>query len=97
MATGGPREEEQVVPHEEDNGVRAVQARYLRSPSPSRSVCTQPHTQYSRLQSTRSPLSPGHGSSKEQLGTQSVVVRPGVRMTGGGIWGNMEWFTKRNG
>ncbi|XP_049632385.1 serine/threonine/tyrosine-interacting-like protein 2 [Suncus etruscus] len=36
MATGGSREEEQVVPHEEDNGVRAVQARYLRSPSPSR-------------------------------------------------------------
>lgn len=36
MATGGDPEEEQVVPSEEDVDVRAVQARYLRSPSPSR-------------------------------------------------------------
>lgn len=36
MATGGDPEEEQVVPSEEDDvDVRAVQARYLRSPSPS--------------------------------------------------------------
>ncbi|XP_038204484.1 serine/threonine/tyrosine-interacting-like protein 2 [Arvicola amphibius] len=36
MATGGDPEEEQVVPNEEDEAdVRAVQARYLRSPSPS--------------------------------------------------------------
>ncbi|XP_004425137.1 PREDICTED: inactive dual specificity phosphatase 27 [Ceratotherium simum simum] len=36
MATGGDPEEEQVVPSEEDEAdVRAVQARYLRSPSPS--------------------------------------------------------------
>ncbi|XP_066227497.1 serine/threonine/tyrosine-interacting-like protein 2 [Saccopteryx leptura] len=36
MATGGDPEEEQVVPGEEDEAdVRAVQARYLRSPSPS--------------------------------------------------------------
>ncbi|KAG8515767.1 Inactive dual specificity phosphatase 27, partial [Galemys pyrenaicus] len=36
MATGGDLEEEQVVPSEEEEGdVRAVQARYLRSPSPS--------------------------------------------------------------
>lgn len=36
MATGGDAEEEQVVPNEEDEAdVRAVQARYLRSPSPS--------------------------------------------------------------
>ncbi|KAL1769866.1 inactive dual specificity phosphatase 27 [Sigmodon hispidus] len=36
MATGGDPEEEQVVPNEEDEvDVRAVQARYLRSPSPS--------------------------------------------------------------
>ncbi|XP_045838351.1 serine/threonine/tyrosine-interacting-like protein 2 isoform X2 [Meles meles] len=37
MATSGDPEEEQVVPGEEDEAdVRAVQARYLRSPSPSR-------------------------------------------------------------
>ncbi|XP_037669017.1 serine/threonine/tyrosine-interacting-like protein 2 [Choloepus didactylus] len=37
MATSGDPEEEQVVPSEEDEAdVRAVQARYLRSPSPSR-------------------------------------------------------------
>ncbi|XP_036891058.1 serine/threonine/tyrosine-interacting-like protein 2 [Sturnira hondurensis] len=38
MATGRDPEEEQVVPSEEDEAddVRAVQARYLRSPSPSR-------------------------------------------------------------
>ncbi|XP_023496246.2 serine/threonine/tyrosine-interacting-like protein 2 [Equus caballus] len=36
MATGGDPEEEQVVPSEEDEAdVRSVQARYLRSPSPS--------------------------------------------------------------
>lgn len=36
MATGGDPEEEQVVPNLEDEAdVRAVQARYLRSPSPS--------------------------------------------------------------
>lgn len=36
MATGGAPEEEQVVPNEEDEAdVRAVQAHYLRSPSPS--------------------------------------------------------------
>ncbi|XP_051042140.1 serine/threonine/tyrosine-interacting-like protein 2 [Phodopus roborovskii] len=36
MATGGDPEEEQVVPHEEEEAdVRAIQARYLRSPSPS--------------------------------------------------------------
>ncbi|XP_039097841.1 serine/threonine/tyrosine-interacting-like protein 2 isoform X2 [Hyaena hyaena] len=36
MATGGDPEEEQVVPSEEDEAsVRAVQAQYLRSPSPS--------------------------------------------------------------
>ncbi|XP_051003737.1 serine/threonine/tyrosine-interacting-like protein 2 [Acomys russatus] len=36
MATGGDPEEEQVVPNEEDEAdVRAVQAHYLRSPSPS--------------------------------------------------------------
>ncbi|XP_032771523.1 inactive dual specificity phosphatase 27 [Rattus rattus] len=36
MATGGDTEEEQVVPNEEDEAdVRAVQAHYLRSPSPS--------------------------------------------------------------
>ncbi|XP_034369144.1 serine/threonine/tyrosine-interacting-like protein 2 [Arvicanthis niloticus] len=36
MATGGDTEEEQVVPNKEDEAdVRAVQARYLRSPSPS--------------------------------------------------------------
>ncbi|XP_004464777.1 serine/threonine/tyrosine-interacting-like protein 2 [Dasypus novemcinctus] len=36
MATGGDAEEEQVVPNEEGEAdVRAVQARYLRSPSPS--------------------------------------------------------------
>ena len=36
MATSGDPEEEQVVPSEEDEAdVRAVQARYLRSPSPS--------------------------------------------------------------
>ncbi|KAF6292768.1 hypothetical protein mRhiFer1_004210 [Rhinolophus ferrumequinum] len=36
MATGGDPDEEQVVPGEEDEAdVRAVQARYLRSPSPS--------------------------------------------------------------
>ncbi|XP_029789215.1 inactive dual specificity phosphatase 27 [Suricata suricatta] len=36
MATSGDPEEEQVVPSEEDEGnVRAVQAQYLRSPSPS--------------------------------------------------------------
>lgn len=36
MATSGDTEEEQVVPNEEDEAdVRAVQARYLRSPSPS--------------------------------------------------------------
>ncbi|XP_045653239.1 serine/threonine/tyrosine-interacting-like protein 2 [Ursus americanus] len=36
MATGGNPEEEQVVPNEEDEAdVRAVQAQYLRSPSPS--------------------------------------------------------------
>lgn len=36
MATSGDPEEEQVVPSEEDEvDVRAVQARYLRSPSPS--------------------------------------------------------------
>nr|XP_006988184.2 serine/threonine/tyrosine-interacting-like protein 2 [Peromyscus maniculatus bairdii] len=36
MATGGDPEEEQVVPNEEDEAdVKAIQARYLRSPSPS--------------------------------------------------------------
>lgn len=36
MATGGDPEEEQVVPNGEDEAdVRAVQAQYLRSPSPS--------------------------------------------------------------
>ncbi|XP_059136711.1 serine/threonine/tyrosine-interacting-like protein 2 [Peromyscus eremicus] len=36
MATGGDPEEEQVVPSEEDEAdVKAIQARYLRSPSPS--------------------------------------------------------------
>lgn len=36
MATGGDTKEEQVVPNKEDEAdVRAVQARYLRSPSPS--------------------------------------------------------------
>lgn len=36
MASGGDPEEEQVVPDEEDGAaVRAVQAHYLRSPSPS--------------------------------------------------------------
>lgn len=41
MASGGDSDSEQVVPDEEEEGpdVRAVQAHYLRSPSPSRWVC----------------------------------------------------------
>nr|BAE25001.1 unnamed protein product [Mus musculus] len=47
MATGGDAEEEQVVPNEEDEAdVRAVQARYLRSPSPSQySVVSEAETE----------------------------------------------------
>ncbi|XP_011372516.1 inactive dual specificity phosphatase 27 [Pteropus vampyrus] len=47
MATGGDPEEEQVVPSEEDEvDVRAVQARYLRSPSPSQySVVSEAETE----------------------------------------------------
>ncbi|XP_054443795.1 serine/threonine/tyrosine-interacting-like protein 2 [Pteronotus mesoamericanus] len=47
MATSGDPEEEQVVPSEEDGAdVRAVQARYLRSPSPSRcSVVSEAETE----------------------------------------------------
>ncbi|XP_036090596.1 inactive dual specificity phosphatase 27 [Rousettus aegyptiacus] len=47
MATGGDPEEEQVVPSEEDDvDVRAVQARYLRSPSPSQcSVVSEAETE----------------------------------------------------
>ncbi|XP_024435206.2 serine/threonine/tyrosine-interacting-like protein 2 [Desmodus rotundus] len=47
MATGRDPEEEQVVPSEEDEAdVRAVQARYLRSPSPSRcSVLSEADTE----------------------------------------------------
>uniref|UniRef100_A0A452GB83 Serine/threonine/tyrosine interacting like 2 n=1 Tax=Capra hircus TaxID=9925 RepID=A0A452GB83_CAPHI len=48
MATSGNPEEEQVVPSEEDEAsVRAVQARYLRSPSPSQLVgcCPWGHTE----------------------------------------------------
>ncbi|XP_016057844.1 PREDICTED: inactive dual specificity phosphatase 27 [Miniopterus natalensis] len=47
MATGGDREEEQVVPREDEAEVRAVQARYLlRSPSPSQfSVVSEAETE----------------------------------------------------
>lgn len=47
MATGGDPEEEQVVPNEEEEAdVRAVQARYLRSPSPSQySVVSEAETE----------------------------------------------------
>ncbi|KAL6093048.1 hypothetical protein STEG23_035798 [Scotinomys teguina] len=47
MATGGDPEEEQVVPNEEDEAdVKAIQARYLRSPSPSQySVVSEAETE----------------------------------------------------